>query len=256
MERCFNDILQWDGVHIGTFDKSIILNEWKEKNKQYWILRIFHNGQPGYIVCSRIGETSLFPLIVEDIKSIFGMQRQGAYRIRIERKKYIIFYAAVTADGQLIQEPTLSEIDIKSPLRSDPSLTHEIRKSFMFCDLLALQWTTESAIILRPVDASYIPIVVNTKATTLNKETGKTSLMLSKLLYNRWFGENIEPLAVIADMIALPDIKSNDISEFLADIRKQIDDIVKKYDDSYIWYSSCILDRITRYLYAQESPPH
>lgn len=245
---CLNDVISWNGTSLGEFPNNVILEIWKAKNIDYWKIIYYHNGIPGFIVCNYKRTNSKFALIVENIKPIFKIQRQGLYHINIGGKNYIIYYVPITLNDQIILETPLLHIGAKDLLRIDIKIITEVRRIIAFSEILSLCNANEGSIVMRLSGENLIPISDNTNSTALKRINAVDQIVISKTLYNKWYNENItfrDVLAEVTDIYELGTEKSNII---FASIRKQIDDIIKMYDIGYIWYTSFIMDKLTEHL--------
>jgi hypothetical protein len=85
---------------------------------------------------------------------------------------------------------------------------------------------------------------------------------LPKTLFNKWFGEETSLGEIIKEMVERKNINTNhisvkeetkivDLAQISSEIRYKVDDIIKKYNNEYVWYSYFIVDRISRHLLAE-----
>ena len=260
MNKIVNNTLRWNGSHLGDYPKNVIVQKWKIGTINYFGLvlppcafpentRLLSIG--GIIYCTWIKGNNLFPCIVEDLKSVFGLPSRGFHRIKIGRIEYILYYIPVTIDNRLVWETALSEIESKNPLRKNESFMTNVRKTLAFCDILALSMTTEKNIRIRVgTCGELIPISVNGKESVLVKNTLITFGVLSKTLFTKWFNEDVSMSNVIKEMInaVTSPFTETDLTYKLSSLRRLIEDVIKRYDNNLIWYASCILDRISRHM--------
>ena len=262
-----NNMLKWDGSHLGSY-RGVLTHIWMMDGIKYHGITLpdYNNG---IIYCTAVCTKDVFPCIVEDIKDIFGLTRRGIHRITIDNKEYILYYVPISSKGQVFWETPLNRLDSKHILRRNLEFKKEVRKIIAFCDILALSSTGEPSIRIRHgSEGKYIPISVNESATTIVKfSTGSDYdySILSKTLFSKWFGEEISINHVVKDiitsctlawasptsnvpMIINPDINANNLVIISSEIRNRIDEIIRKYDSSYIWYSYFIIDRMSRHL--------
>ena len=208
----------------------------------------------GIIYCNLDPAKSLFPCIVEDIKEVFKIPRRGLFRININNIEYILYYVPISIKQEVIWETPLHKIPLKHPLRSNPRFKHDIRRIFIFCDILSLMRTSESTIRIRPgVDETFVPINVNEMGTTITKGDVYDYSVLTKMLFSRWFGEEISVNSVVKEMVEdITGIKytCENLAQIAWEIRSRIDIIIRKYDRNLVWYSNFILDRLSRHLLA------
>lgn len=245
MVKIINDVLPWDGAHLGDYLGTRIIQEWKLDGKTYKKILLDENS---VIYCMSIilgKKEDLFQCIVEDIKKIFNIKQRGIHRIKIDEQEYILYYVPINENGELIWETPLNKIDNKHVLRNDQLFKYDVQKIIAFCDILALSNTEEKEIIIRPGENNqYIPINTNTKKIEL-KQTGNGIVPGS--LFLKWFGEHTDISNIVKEMVNYNgDV--NKLALLSTEVRDKIDKIIKKYDNGYAWYSNFIIDRLLRYL--------
>lgn len=246
-EQVINNLLKWDGSYMGNYN-GIISNKWQCEGKDYYQLTI---PNIGIIYCQGICTKSLFPCIVEEIKGIFKIQKRGIHRISIDNKDYIIYYVPVDISGTLIFETALNKLEASHKLRKDKNFRLLVQKIFVFCDILSLCNSNESNIILRPgVNGNYIPININLNNTTLTKNglLESSAPIINKTNFNKWFGEETNINLIVKEIISDSLNCVDNLSIITSTLRSKIDNIIKKYDNEYIWYSYFIIDRLSKYL--------
>lgn len=291
-----NNLLKWDGTHLGSHVNAIT-HQWSLEGIRYYgitlsmdavhILTEFegtnyisqgagHERKVTYqsetnksvptigtIFCTALCTKDVFPCIVEDIKVIFGLPRRGVHRIIIDNKDYILYYVPITIEGRVIWETPLSRLDTKHLLRKDPNFRKEVQKIIAFCDILALCNTGEAMIRIRPgTNAGYVPISINETSTAISK--GNDYSIITKTLFSKWFGEETSLNDIVKEMVnyrtrtppqcfQIPNIEgkepiTNNLAVVTADIRNKVDNVIKLYNNNYIWYSYFIVDRMSRFL--------
>lgn len=259
-----NNSLKWDGSYLGSYI-SAFTHQWSVEGIKYYGITLpqgWSEEIPGGIIyCTATCTKDVFPCIVEDIKSIFGLPRRGIHRITIDNREYLIYYVPISIKGQVIWETPLNRLDSKHVLRQDPIFRKEVQKIIAFCDILALSSTGEPSIRIRPgSNGKFIPISVNESTTTISKGADYDYSILTKTLFSKWFGEEISISNIVKEMvnyksaygpIKIPLIKgteSNELVVISSEMRNKVDEVIKKYDTNYIWYSYFIIDRMSRHL--------
>ncbi len=245
-----NNSLRWDGSHLGSY-YGVITCKWISGGIKYYKISFSdpYGIGPGILLCCAVCTKDVLPCIIEDIKTIFGLKRTGVHRISIDNKEYILYYVPVTVNGCVVWETPLSKLDLKHELRANYEFKKEVQKFIVFCDILALASTNETSIRIRPdVNETYAPICVN-ETTVLTKEDAKNYSILTKTLFTKWFGEETNLSDVVIELI---EEKFGSIANRLcavsAEIRNRIDEVIKRYDVKYLWYSYFIVDRLSRHL--------
>ena len=237
-ENILNENLPWDGSYIGTYPLSSILYKWKLEKTLYF--KILLNDKD-IIYCIPHKTKSKLPCIIDQIKEFFKIQKRGIHQIILGKSNYVIFYVPITKYGEIIWETPLNRLKKDHFLRKDPFVCKKIQYLIVFCDILALSNTEESFIRIRDYDNI---INFNFKINSLNKEEIYDFTIISKSLYKKWFGEENDIKDTVKEMF---DYKDNiDIISY--DLREKINEIIKKFDSNYIWYSYFIIDRLSRYL--------
>lgn len=267
MTKVINNLLPWDGSHLGSHIDIKIISHWTFENNNYVTISLpdgwLNNRSGGIIYCSATCTKNLFPCIVEDIKKIFNIPRRGIHRIVINNKEYLLYYVPISLNEEVIWETPLNRLDSKHILRTDPNFRKSIQKIIAFCDILALSNTGEHTIRIRPGVNNYVPININENTTNIIKENIYDCSIISKTLFSKWFGENTCIHQIVKEMIYLKcsqtndhkiptinnnELRINDISVITTNTRNKIDEIIKNYDVNYIWYSNFIIDRLSRHL--------
>ena len=170
-----------------------------------------------------------------------------------DNDEYIIYYVTISNFGDILYESPLKHLDIKHELYQDMKFRRQIQKILVFCDILVLNNTEENYIYLRSGINNDLQII-NTNDTTLITQKSYNSrgydyTILSRTMFFKWFGEEVKISDVAKEMIYdKSDINEMTFTLILADIRNKIDNIIKRYDGQYIWYSYFIMDRLSRYL--------
>jgi hypothetical protein len=244
-----NNHLPWDGSHLGNFP-NLITHNWVYESVIYSGLT-FPDGNILY--CITKCTNNKLPFIIEGIKEIFNLQRCGTHGIQMERHEYILYYVPVTTTGELIWETPLNRLTPKHAIRMYKDFRAEMQKIVMFWEIMSLTSATESSVWIRngqenPDGERYIPMSMNLLNTTINRVRGHDCSILTKVIINKWFGEETELGDVVKDMINYYEIVGNNRSALLLTIKYQIEEIINRYDSTLIWYSYFIVDRIARYL--------
>lgn len=268
-----NNKLSWDGSHLGSY-VNVIMYQWSLEEARYcsiaipMISMVSKSGSKsdipgGIIYCMAVCTKNVFPCIVEDIKEIFDIPRRGVHRIIIDGKDYIIYYVPVSTRGEVIWETPLNRLNMKHDLRRNPDFRKSVQKIIAFCDILSLTSTGEPSMRIRPgVNGESVLINVNETTTTIPKSGVYDYSIISKTLFGKWFGEETSISDTVKEMlvsmnnnqhrggIRVPrmSITSDNLSIITSHIRSQVDEVIKRYDNQYIWYSYFIIDRMSRYL--------
>lgn len=251
--RILNNLLKWDGSHLGYYVGSIT-QRWSLDGIRYlgitlplgWDQEI----PSGVIYCIAIRTKDLLPCIIEGIKEVFGLQRCGIHIINLDGYQYVIYYVPITTSGTVIWETPINRLDSKHQLRKDPVFRKEVQKHIVFCDILSLGRTGETQIRIRPGNNGiFVPISMNETMTTIVKASDYDYSIINKTLFTKWFGEETCISSIVKEMVNYNKRGATDnLAIVSADLRMKIDEVIKRYDSNYVWYSNFIIDRMSRYL--------
>lgn len=230
-ERVINGLLPWDGSHLGKYDRSVIKRQYLNDGVRYTDITL----DIGKIYCIINKTKGNVECMVDEIKNIFGVNRRGTHRIILGSTNYIMYYVTISSDGKMIFDIPLSKIE----KYEDKEFAKEMRKVMVFCEILGLSSTTGKFIRIRNFGGKVYPVnwnhgILDTKMSVIPKN-----------MYEKWFGESITTYEILKEMIGYSEEKKN-LCEITSEIRGKIDEIVKKYDKTYIWYSNVIIERISR----------
>ena len=259
MTTILNNQLRWDGNYLGSF-LDCITNTWLSEGIHYYSLTLPDGWSPeftsGIIYCTMKCTKGTFPCIVEEIKPLFGIRRRGIHRITINYKEYILYFVPISLNNEIIWETPLVRLDGKHLLRKNSIFRHEVQKIIAFCDVLALCNTNESCIRIRQGTGDFfVPVAVNDNTTSISKKEAYDYSILTKTIFNKWFGEETAIDDIVKEIAGYQSTQvpsfgkdNNNLVTVTTTIRDKIDNIIRKYDTNYIWYSYFIIDRLSRHL--------
>lgn len=254
MNVIVNNELPWNGTLLGTYPESNLLNRWDTGKTPWASIHLTPNGKhnvQGTIYCGIVPYRNTFPLIIDEIRTIFDLPRRGLHVIVLGQTMYLISYISTTMNNELIWDTPLNMIGKDHTLRKDPELRKQVQYIILFCELLALTSTGEPKIILRPgVNNSLIPINTNDVSTTISRGKSYDYSVLTSPLINKWFGDN-DLGSIIGELIAY-DRENMNYGRRIAQLRKELELAINKYDSGYVWYVNFIIDRISRYISPKE----
>jgi hypothetical protein len=239
-EVIINNDLPWDGSFIGKFPISSIIYKWKlERTVYYKILMSTTAEFKNVLYCIPYKTKSKLPCIIDNIKHIFNIPKRGLHQIILGKSTYIIFFVPITKDGELVWETPLNRLKNDHFLRKDEKFSKKIRYMITFCDILSLSNTEENILRIRDKQT----IINFNYNISLQKEKVYDFTVISNRLYNKWFGDEFSIKDTVKEIF-----NYEDLDMICFDLREKIDEIIKKYDSNYIWYSYFIVDRVSRYL--------
>ena len=253
MTDILNNKLPWDGSHLGSYSFAIT-SVWEHEGVRYnsvvlpdgWSEKI----SGGVIHCTTCRTNDTLSCIIEEIKPLFGISKRGIHRITISNREYLLYYVPISLKGELIWETPLNRLDAKHHLRTNPLFRMKVQDIIAFCDIMALTGTTESHICIRSsLENSFALINTNEKSNTIPKAEFYDYSIIPKTLFNKWFGEETQISDVVRSMIRCQHKQGTyEMNALISRLRAEIEDIIKKYDNSYIWYAAIIIDRTSRHL--------
>jgi hypothetical protein len=265
MGAILNDLLPWDGSFLGTFDESSIVQRWTIDKIKYSAIRMAppdgastsRPSMAGIVYGIIIPTENRLPCIIDAIKPFFGIHKRGIHQLQIGRTRHLIYYIPITSTRSILWETPVSALGLKHPLRHDPDFRPKLQCLIAFCDILGLSQTGEYSFWIRPSADGYVPINTNDKITSIMKAEIYDYSILSKVLINRWIGEDLPIADIVKSMVnfggglgpleAGPS-KPGDLVTITTDLRNQIDQVIRHFDPNYVWYTNFIMERLTRYL--------
>lgn len=212
----------WDGSKLGCFSSEVIEQEFKEKQRKYWQLRLEETFYA--LVIEKNKKYGLFPILSDELKPLFGLRKLGSHQIQIGKKEYFLFRVEFDHDT-LYWDVTLTEYKEKIEDRK------MIAKIFIFHDLLAITNANQSSIILRKEAGELAAYSYVLK----NSHFFKDSVSLPYKVSNKWL-EEYDHGELLQEMIG----------DNLAELGFEIEKVIRRIDRDFVWLSSSILDRIMK----------
>lgn len=219
-----NNRIQWDGSHLGTFDKTIIVDEWFNDKIKYNTLAINN----GIIHCQMKRTNDILPCIIDNLKPLFNLNQRGLHRITIANYNYLLYYVSI----QNMQ--VAYDIKLKDVINED-KYKLEMQRVWLFCDLLTLKHTQEKNIYLRSGlnGQSYL---INTNEKCLDFEQSLCQEVLSEQICIKWF-----------DKVNLTEVVKSMLVVEITDYHDLIYEAIKGYSKEYYWLGTLILKRLNAY---------
>lgn len=248
-----NNRLKWRGEMLPPISSDHIVKHWAIERVNYYGIVIPWRRKFGMVYAIGIRATDNFPCIIEELKSIFGLQLRGIARILVSQVSYLLYYLPISTQGQIIWEPSLRQYVKDRKVTTFPvdETTMAIRRIIVFSDLLALRKISESMIRLRPtVDQKIVFVSHNTASKSMTDtpiDTYQPTSILTKSIYTRWFGESCSYPECVRQMIVerYPGLDDPSLIQFL---RTKIETAIRKYDPTKLWFSHHILSRVAQHL--------
>ena len=229
-----NEKLSWDTTDLGVYPKTSIIKKWSYEKSKYIIIET----DDGLICGSYQKYTTGLPLIIEQLREVFGLHKIGIHLITIGTIKYILYRTSISGTYVLLN------MNIKSyPLIDQISST--IKKLFLFNELLNLSDATESNIVINGTKIYNI----NDQKLVDNSLLGYNSCVLNRNVIGRWFLRQSFDVTLQEMLFGGSRPSDNKTEQELMRIRQQIEDIIVEYDPNYMWYAKSIMEKVVRYLF-------
>lgn len=238
-------LLGWDGSHLGSIKQSDV----KPYACDKWKFQLVTVGAVSFW-CQMIQTADWFPVIIDNLKPVFGLARRGTYRVEIGKLKYVLYYLPVTIDGQLPTDLPLHQLT--GELRSDPDIRLAAQQLLIFRDIMALQRVDQSSLFIRNFGGKISVLSTNELRTVRNG--GYVPGRMSNPLFSKWFHDYQNPSMVLGEMIGYdnpendPYLRDEQITITLFNLRSEIDATITAIDSNYLWYTATIIGRVTRKL--------
>ncbi len=178
----------WDGTFLGIINDSNINKKYvvENDNREYWDITI----NSFRIVCMIKRVKDCTSCIIDELKSLFGLEKMGSHYIKYHNNFIILYRCRLTESGkEMVYEYSLHDLHSKNLLPIDSNILTKIRKIYVFRDLLKIGKTNDSNIIIRhsPSGAIY-PISYNESALKLERIANFSSpSTIPEICYKRWF---------------------------------------------------------------------
>lgn len=223
--------LPWDGTYIGCYSTDNIISQLQWKNNWYVKLQL---GESGHIIMGILKKFSnIFPILVDEMKTVFGLEKMGTHLLIIDKVRYIIYripHRQSGLKGEFTIEPTLKEFPLGDITKE---MYNSIQENLVFRDLLGIASTFERNILIRG------NISISTREISCT--ASKHSSILPREIINKWFTETTIP-EVARRMVRYHTYESP--SQVISIYRDKIEIIINKIDKEWIWYSGMIIDKL------------
>jgi len=175
--------------------------------------------------------SSTLPCLIDELKPLFGLNKIGTHWIMHKNKMKILTRANISKDGYIKTDYTLNKYK-----NIDVELKRKIQNVFVFRELLGLDKSTESSIVLKKIKNKIYPL------SFYEPDILSCDTVLSKIIVNKWFND-ISMDKLIKDMLNIYNIKN--ITSIIHELRVQFEDIIERVDRNLITYCDVILERIS-----------
>ena len=221
-------MFDWDGSDITDLlkNENTTIYEGKNEKKKYWIIE-------NEDITETVGVKSsshMTPSLIDELKPIFNLEKVGTHWGKLNGKIYILF-SLEREKNEILQELTLDKY------KYDKRLEKEIRKIFLFRELLGVSQNFEKDIILRKKNLYIQPISFH-EANIKPSTSGK---VLSNLILEKWFIEKDLDQAV-CEFFEIDNLEN--VNNVLLPLKDKLEKVITRVDPNSIMYVDEILSRI------------
>ena len=236
-----NDIFRWDGsdltIPLKRFNIDKCTTDGKGKLK-YW--KIYQGDEKIY--CEVRSCKNILPIIIDELKPIFGQTKMGTHWTTIGKKIYMLIRVGrLEGDGEIKRYKTLKDWDYDM---RDRVFIQKVQEIFGFRQLLGITKSTDGSIKISYEDKNSFP--VSCYEPNMYPEKTETSFLPATVL-QKWFKDNPELLDMTIKKITKIH-KVSDISERIFYIRNEINDTIERIDRDSITYTDFIITRILNHI--------
>jgi hypothetical protein len=226
-------MFKWDGSEIkDLFSNETIIEEGKLDKNTYW--RIIRGNKEEYCLLRNATNNSTLSCLIDELKPIFKIEKNGTHWIRYKGKKYILLKVN-TKNRVVILDLSLDKFGYHEYLEP------EVQKIFIFRELLGLSCNYEKNIVLRKVGKFIKPI----SFYETNMIPAKEEKVIPNKIIEKWFSNNTLD-EIVKRMFR---IKTNqDIINLTHELRNKMEKIVERVDKNHITTVSEIIQRIVNRL--------
>ena len=218
---------KWDGSHLGPLDLSIEKHyEFIQDDVIRRILVLNPAAGGGLVHLNRFDGN--IPLIADELKPLFGLPKIGRHRCTVANARGVPREALISRiDGE--------EMPFKAELASDARLVACVQRCYLFRWALGLTRNSDSALWMRTYKSG-VTCVTSYRETKVDYEKTKCQgAVIPDSVMKRWFG----------DWDKVDQTARQVFGETTAAILKfNIEDIIRRYDTTYVWWAGAIVNRI------------
>lgn len=271
----------WDGSDLGEFDPDVIIDAKKHWAGTYWLVQLGTYEK----TCLAKQVKNTYANIIDELKPIFGLRKQGTHRISIRTrdrvKHYLLTDVKMNEGKYILPDIPLQHYDIANPdwyrLQQDtqslgivptwslseyclkyPFFRTLIQGIFAFREILGVSLPYDSSIGVRITHNKLVPLVpisLRESGIIINRLPSGIQITPQTII-DRWFDPHPEKGAkALADVIrGLVTHDPNDITGTLIRLRTNIERTIRRVDKNTIWYTTFIVDRVAHYLLQHQNP--
>jgi hypothetical protein len=230
----FDGYLSWDGSFLGYFDESIYI----VSCKRYEIITLQMPHLTTTIACKMQKGKDAFPIIVDNLKNVFGLTRRGTHCIMINHQLYTLFYVpTIVKNGYLevVNETSLSVC--KSMIYNNHELIDTVQQYLFFHDLFGINCRGLSNIVFIGDDSKIL----------INSKPEKMTPTIRKKLFNPL---KLTGIGVAVHQKVLNSCDFTVLSNLFStpEIYHEIILVIGKIDKNYLWLADHLSSQMAKWI--------
>lgn len=232
--------LKWDGSDLGDITKHIISYE----NERTDIIGSINIKEK--IIKFRIYQyENDIPLIVDELKKVFGITKNGRHKAIIAGQNVILCRSFLVDKDSRYKSGEINLLEVKETLGKHffkEHLVKDIKKCFVFRLILGLTKTTEESVSItfRPTGLLTAGTCRETKIITPYEDKKTDQARIYKSVMKEWFNNSYDEVnKILSEMIDERSVNQ---------LRIEMIDIARKFDKELIWWPGLIARRIQEHI--------
>jgi hypothetical protein len=242
------DVLLWDGTHIGDITNDVEFKPGKDDKKQ-GVLASYKD-----TIILVLQYKNKFPLIVDELKSVFGLTQMFYHQATINNTEYII-------SRQWDCDTTLHDYDAnENHYPETPFFLLELRRIFVFRAVFFLSFNNDNSVYVKPLgETLYNKVLGKNTALPISRIESNYSLLKQTMqpmnsehpseIIRSWKRQGDVPKKIITKYFNNDEeMFQNEVDKFRSeisaiDIKYKMLALIKKYEpDTYIdWVNAVFL---------------
>jgi hypothetical protein len=233
--------LTWDGSHLGSFNRSQVTELGTVKiGRNLKILRLEQKE-----VLAKTSESRL-PVIFDELKPIFSLQKIGTHSFRYLGKLWIA-YRPFILNKAIYPELTL---DLANE-HTRKKISRQVRFNLAFREIFGIADTHERSFILRyknPYSSEEVPTVISfLEPSSISLTQDSTSTILSQCLLDRWFNLDDPTQTMEATVAQLICLNRECVEASIGYYRPLVEEVIVRLEKDFIGYADLFFDRLLAY---------
>lgn len=244
-------IFGWDGTFIGDIEHHIrAYASDKEKRKTHFAF-VHTPGVSEYaqditmVIIARF--KNLTPVIADELKPLFGLQKLGRHYGCIGNKKVLISRCIYGTD-----EPFSSFLLYRGiPPSPKPmkninvdDIKYMVRRVYIYRWALGLTLNHDASLwVRRPPVTAVSPVITSWRETGIVTEPWKVSNRIPNTGLKRWFDNDWKQVNITLTQMVNEGSRQQSTTP-LINLRFEIEDIIRRIDQNYLGWSTFIISRL------------